>query len=142
MSENKSTKKSTRMTKNLSFKKHEKHLYDYINDTNKIPDASAFIKDLIQQHIDNEKRKREEQKARLEKMSNDELLNRSAMQQFEIFRKEIQKQLSGFVIQQPDEVNNQKNKSLQATDPSNDIVYDSNFKHDDANTKKLQELDL
>ena len=41
----------TRMTKHLSFKKHEKDLYDYINDENKIPESSAFIKDLIRKHI-------------------------------------------------------------------------------------------
>lgn len=44
----------SRMTKHLSFKKHEKDLYDYICDETKIHDSSAFIKDLIRKHMEEE----------------------------------------------------------------------------------------
>lgn len=44
----------SRMTKHLSFKKHEKDLYDYICDESKIPDSSAFIKELIRKHMEEE----------------------------------------------------------------------------------------
>ena len=44
----------SRMTKHLSFKKHEKDLYDYICDETKIPDSSAFIKELIRKHMEEE----------------------------------------------------------------------------------------
>lgn len=44
----------SRMTKHLSFKKHEKDLYDYICDEEKIPDSSAFIKELIRKHMEEE----------------------------------------------------------------------------------------
>lgn len=46
--------KMSRMTKHLSFKKHEKDLYDYICDEDKFPDSSAFIKELIRKHMEEE----------------------------------------------------------------------------------------
>ena len=136
----------TRMTKHLSFKKHEKDWYDYINDETKVPDSSAFIKDLIRKHIEQENRVTEPVETvpsaqdTMQSMSTEfkNTMSQLLEQNNKLNRELLEKQFSNITVVASTEVSN--NNDDNTLDPN--VIETKVDKIDETNAKLMEELDL
>lgn len=134
----------SRMTKHLSFKKHEKDLYDYINDETKVPDSSAFIKDLIRKHIEQENgvtnpvkttpSTEDTMKEMFTEFKN--TMNQLLEQNNKMNRELLEKQFSNITIVASTDSNNNNND----LDPN--IIKTQVDEIDEENAKLFEDLDL
>lgn len=136
----------TRMTKHLSFKKHEKDLYDYINDETKVPDSSAFIKDLIRKHIEQENGVTEPVETvpsaqdTMQSMFTEfkNTMSQLLEQNNKLNRELLEKQFSNITVVASTEVSN--NNDDNTLDPN--VIETKVDKIDEINAKLMEDLDL
>ena len=133
----------SRMTKHLSFKKHEKDLYDYICDEKKIPDSSAFIKELIRKHMEEEQGLTKP----VEETPKNEDIIKTMFKEFQntmsqlleqnnrMNRELLEKQFSNITI-----VTNTQSNDVDELNPS--IIETEVDEIDEENLKLYEELDL
>ena len=131
---------SDRMKKNISFKKHEKDLYDFINDKEQVPDASAFIKGLIRDYMNSIKPVE---------------IVEQPIQQTNVSQEELQKAINDMVYSIRDMFKSRPNHFaygdfmeeiekgivLEKNDPKDDIIR-HNVTHNESNITYLQDLDI
>lgn len=137
---------SDRMKKNISFKKHEKDLYDFINDKSQVPDASAFIKGLIRDYMDSLRAKEEEkaQKVEQEKQSKPQLSQEDLQSAIDKLVLSIRDTFKSKPDHFPygdfmEEV--EKGVVLEKYDPKEDIQK-SHITHNENNIIQLRDLDI
>ena len=136
----------TRMTKHLSFKKHEKDLYDYINDETKVPDSSAFIKDLIRKHIEQENGVAEPVETvpsaqdTMQSMFTEfkNTMSQLLEQNNKLNRELLEKQFSNITVVASTEVSN--NNDDNTLDPN--VIETKVDKIDETNAKLMEDLEL
>ena len=136
----------SRMTKHLSFKKHEKDLYDYICDESKIHDSSAFIKDLIRKHMEQEKNIVKEEPVKttstedfMKDMFNE--FKNTMSQVLEQNNKMLEKQLSNIkIVASAPVVDESETNTTEELDPN--IIHTSVGEVDEENKKLYEDFEL
>lgn len=136
-----------KLRKIISFKQHEKYMFDFINDKALVPDASALIKNLLRAYIEQVNNKNTAGNMQFE-----DIINSQSPQMYENMVQNLKNQYSSTqnVKKEPEKVTIDENtveheekyeKTLQVHNPTEDIAPTKSFE-DETNDDMLRGLDL